>query len=97
MKLAQRLATVMRGYAKDAVIAYIDKIPKELEYKKKEKLKFYTRQFVDAMSPSNFVATNPEVIRQAIDKNKGNWAAAARDLNMHRSNLHNLAKRLGLK
>ena len=38
-----------------------------------------------------------KMIRQAIDKNNGNWAAAARDLNMHRSNLHNLAKRLGLK
>ena len=38
-----------------------------------------------------------KLIRQAIDENKGNWAAAARDLNMHRSNLHNLAKRLGLK
>jgi anaerobic nitric oxide reductase transcription regulator len=37
------------------------------------------------------------LIRQAIDKNNGNWAAAARDLNMHRSNLHNLAKRVGLK
>ena len=38
-----------------------------------------------------------EMIHQAIEKNNGNWAAAARDLNMHRSNLHNLAKRLGLK
>jgi anaerobic nitric oxide reductase transcription regulator len=38
-----------------------------------------------------------KMIRQAIDRNNGNWSAAARDLNMHRSNLHNLAKRLGLK
>ncbi|UCE57107.1 MAG: hypothetical protein JSV31_18740 [Desulfobacterales bacterium] len=37
------------------------------------------------------------MIRQAIDKNHGNWAAAAGVLNMNRSNLHNLVKRLGLK
>ena len=38
-----------------------------VEEKKKNRLKFYTRQFVDAMSPSNFIATNPEVIQQIID------------------------------
>lgn len=37
------------------------------------------------------------LIQQALDKHQGNWAAAARELGMHRSNLHNLAKRLGLK
>jgi len=37
------------------------------------------------------------LIRQAITKRNGNWAAAARDLDMHRSNLHNLAIRLGLR
>jgi polyhydroxyalkanoate synthase len=31
------------------------------------KVDFYTRQFVDAMAPSNFVATNPEVLRETMD------------------------------
>ncbi len=35
-------------------------------------------------------------IRRAVDAHGGNWSAAARALGMHRSNLHHLAKRLGL-
>jgi polyhydroxyalkanoate synthase subunit PhaC len=31
------------------------------------KVDFYTRQFVDAMAPSNFLLTNPEVLRATID------------------------------
>lgn len=38
-----------------------------------------------------------DLIRNALARNKGNWAASARDLGMHRSNLHNLADRLGLR
>jgi len=38
-----------------------------------------------------------DLIRRAVSKNNGNWAAAARDLGMHRSNLHNLAARLGMR
>jgi len=37
------------------------------------------------------------LIMQAVAKRNGNWSAAARDLGMHRSNLHNLAARLGLR
>ncbi len=37
------------------------------------------------------------LIQSALVKNKGVWAAAARDLGMNRSNLHHLATRLGLR
>ena len=36
-------------------------------------------------------------IRDAVARNGGNWAAAARELGLHRSNLHHRAARLGLK
>src|SRR6185437_9619792 len=38
-----------------------------LDDKTSRKIDFYTRQFVDAMAPSNFVLTNPEVLRATID------------------------------
>jgi len=37
------------------------------------------------------------VIQQTLAGHQGNWAAAARSLGIHRSNLHHLAVRLGLK
>ncbi|SHO50431.1 nitric oxide reductase transcriptional regulator NorR [Desulfopila aestuarii] len=38
-----------------------------------------------------------KLIQSALDRSNGNWAAAARDLDMHRSNLHHLATRLGIR
>jgi len=35
--------------------------------KTREKLQFYTRQFVDALSPTNFAATNPKVLKMASE------------------------------
>src|SRR5258707_6852340 len=39
----------------------------QVDDKTRLQLRFYARQFIDAMSPSNFPATNPEVIRKAIE------------------------------
>jgi anaerobic nitric oxide reductase transcription regulator len=36
-------------------------------------------------------------ILDAVERHHGNWAAAARELGFHRSNLHQLATRLGLR
>jgi anaerobic nitric oxide reductase transcription regulator len=36
-------------------------------------------------------------IQRTLQQNDGKWAATARDLGLHRSNLHRLAQRLGLK
>lgn len=38
-----------------------------LEPKTAQKIDFYTRQFVDAMAPSNFPMTNPEVLRTTLE------------------------------
>jgi len=38
-----------------------------LDEKTARKVDFYTRQFVDAMAPSNFLLTNPEVLRTTIE------------------------------
>ena len=40
--------------------------------KTRRKIDFYTRQFVDAMAPSNFVATNPEVLRATLESRGAN-------------------------
>jgi len=38
-----------------------------LDGKTAQKVDFYTRQFIDAMSPSNFLLTNPEVLRKTAE------------------------------
>jgi polyhydroxyalkanoate synthase len=43
-----------------------------LDPKTARKVDFYTRQFLDALAPTNFLATNPEVLRTTLESNGGN-------------------------
>src|SRR6185312_16303800 len=52
----------------------------EVDEKSKLQLRFYARQFIDAMSPSNFPATNPEVIRTAIQTRSMSLAAGMQNM-----------------
>lgn len=38
-----------------------------LSESEQRKLEFYTQQYIDAMSPTNFAITNPEVLQQALE------------------------------
>jgi polyhydroxyalkanoate synthase len=52
----------------------------QVDDKTKLQLGFYARQFIDAMSPSNFPATNPEVIRKAIETRSASLTDGMRNL-----------------
>jgi polyhydroxyalkanoate synthase subunit PhaC len=49
-------------YVQD-VVSHVDGLDK----KTAQKVDFYSRQFCDAMSPSNFLLTNPEVLRRTAE------------------------------
>lgn len=51
-----------------------------LDDKTAKKVDFYTRQFVDAMAPSNFVMTNPKVLRETIDSKGENLVKGLQNL-----------------
>ncbi len=46
----------------------------------REKLNFYTQQWVDAMAPSNFMITNPEVLKTTLESNGENLLKGLRNL-----------------
>jgi polyhydroxyalkanoate synthase subunit PhaC len=52
----------------------------QVDDKTRLQLRFYARQFIDAMSPSNFPATNPEVIRKAIETRSASLTDGMRNL-----------------
>ena len=52
----------------------------ELEPFAKQRLRFFTRQMIDAMSPANFAATNPEALQLALETNGESLHAGIRQL-----------------
>ena len=46
----------------------------------KARCEFYTRQYIDALSPSNFALTNPEVIKETIDSKGANLVKGLENL-----------------
>ena len=52
----------------------------QVDDKLKLQLRFYARQFIDAMSPANFPATNPDVVRTAIQTRSASLAAGMQNL-----------------
>ncbi len=60
-------------YIKQSYLIAADNIQKTvaevqgLDPQTNRKVKFFTRQFVDALAPTNFVFTNPEVLKATVD------------------------------
>ncbi|OJI29347.1 Poly-beta-hydroxybutyrate polymerase [Vibrio vulnificus] len=46
-----------------------------LDEKTKERISFFSRKAINALSPSNFIATNPELLKLTIEKNGENLLA----------------------
>ncbi len=51
-----------------------------MDDKTSKKVDFYTRQFVDAMAPSNFVMTNPEVLEATLESRGENLVKGLENL-----------------
>ena len=54
--------------AMQGMVANLDGIPE----KERRRIEFYTRQFADAFAPTNFILTNPEVMRATLASNGEN-------------------------
>ncbi len=54
----------------------------DVDEKTKRKLHFYTRQWIEALSPTNFATMNPEVLRETMESNGENLVRGMENL-MH--------------
>jgi polyhydroxyalkanoate synthase len=63
----------------DAILSAVRKV-EGLDPREAHKAEFYARQFVDAISPSNFVATNPEVLKATLETGGNNLLSGLANL-----------------
>jgi len=57
-------------------VANVEGLPEESE----KKVAFFTRQYVDAMAPSNFLLTNPQVLRETLESGGHNLVRGLNNL-----------------
>jgi polyhydroxyalkanoate synthase len=57
-------------------VAQVEGLPQDSE----KKVAFFTRQYVDALSPSNFVLTNPQVLRETLQSGGENLVRGLNNL-----------------
>jgi polyhydroxyalkanoate synthase len=62
-------ATLMQSYLLNAGLLTGMMEAADVTPKIRQQLRFLTRQFIDASSPANFVLTNPEAVRLALESN----------------------------
>ncbi len=67
----------------------VENVP-NLDPKIARKVNFYTRQFLDALSPTNFVATNPDVLQTTIETRGENLVKGLKNMldDLNRGNGH---------
>jgi len=57
-------------------VASVEDLPEETS----KKVNFYTRQYIDALSPSNFALTNPQVLRETLQSGGQNLVRGLNNL-----------------
>ena len=58
----------------------VAKVEDKVDPKTKKRIEFYTKQFADAIAPTNFVLTNPEVLRTTLQSNGENLVKGLNNL-----------------
>ncbi len=58
----------------------VAKVDGDLDARTRKRIAFYTKQFADAIAPTNFVLTNPEVLRATLQSNGENLVKGLNNL-----------------